>query len=241
MTQQQTEAFERRENRLMSGVEALQQAGATIDKEVGVVAASKEWAGAEDSEEEMERHATETFQRRERRLTFSAEVLERETAMGDKEVAVVTGEKEWAGAEESDDEGAPMTQRQSEAFERREQRLMSGVEGWQKGGVAMDMEVGIVVEAGEWANAQDSDEEVAVHEASVHGRRERRLTIGAEQLEQQTHVVDMEVDVVTAAEDWKSCEESDGEDMQRHYSQAFDRRERRLTSCADAHANGEVA
>ena len=98
-----------------------------------VVTEPKEWAGEEDSEDEkpIERHASRSFEAREKRLTVAAvnlqDLSEGDKIVGDHEVAVVQQQKEWKDGEESEEEThSPdrVAKRASESFQKRESRFL---------------------------------------------------------------------------------------------------------------------
>ncbi|CAJ1421991.1 unnamed protein product [Effrenium voratum] len=108
---------------------------------VAVVEESKEWGAVAESEDEgndekQEKHASESFQAREQRLSVAAEVRKDEQILGDTQVEVVKQPVEWHGGADSDEEGATSREaqsregkavrRMSESFQKRESRLKQG-------------------------------------------------------------------------------------------------------------------
>ena len=95
-----------------------------------VVSEPKEWAGAEDSDDDkpIEKHASRSFEAREKRLTVAAVNLQSDKILGDQEVAVVDQQKEWKDGEESEEEASPdrVAKRASQSFQKRESRLAQG-------------------------------------------------------------------------------------------------------------------
>mmetsp|Transcript_81711 Transcript_81711/g.210382 ORF Transcript_81711/g.210382 Transcript_81711/m.210382 type:complete len:257 (+) Transcript_81711:129-899(+) len=108
-----SQVFLRRESRLSDNIEALKQDRSLGDTDVEVVVQNSEWAAAvEDSDEEgagqpAQRVRTESFSRREQRLSANYVALQKGVMMGDADVEVKTENKEWAGLPkgvDSDDE-----------------------------------------------------------------------------------------------------------------------------------------
>ncbi|OLP92920.1 hypothetical protein AK812_SmicGene25230 [Symbiodinium microadriaticum] len=95
-----------------------------------VVSEPKEWAGADESDDDkpIEKHASRSFEARERRLTVAAVNLQSDKILGDQEVTVVDQQKEWKDGEESDEEASPdrVAKRASQSFQKRESRLAQG-------------------------------------------------------------------------------------------------------------------
>jgi hypothetical protein len=142
------QAFEAREKRLTVASQQLDKEAMMADIDVAVASETKEWAGAGDSDDEegpnhLEQRATQAFNDREKRITFSEEQMKREMQLADAEVAMVKEKKEWAAAADDSDEEGPekRNQRASQAFQAREQRLTAGAASERRlsGGVSQDI------------------------------------------------------------------------------------------------------
>merc|ERR1719401_1720117 len=102
-------SYARRERRLTVTTDALQRGHALGDRQVSVVRHGAEWAGAEDSDHEeqgprMEHHHSDSYNKRERRLSATSEALAQRSVLGDVEVRVRDHGEEWRGAADSDDD-----------------------------------------------------------------------------------------------------------------------------------------
>ena len=104
--------------------------GRRLSSELPLVNEPKEWAGAEDSDEDkpIEKHASRSFEAREKRLSMAAVSLKDDKILGDQQVEVVDQKKEWKGGDESEEEVSPdrVARRASESFQKRESRLAQG-------------------------------------------------------------------------------------------------------------------
>lgn len=257
--QHATAALAARERRLTAGAEALALAGAAVaSRETAVVVTeSGEW-GDDDSDEEpgaAEQHASSLMAARERRLTAGAEAIARlapvAAEIGERDVAVVSEEKEWAELDdEEEDQGGAAEQHASSALAARERRLTAGAEALALAGqLAAPLasgDVALVAEGKEWVEDNDEDEveEGAAerHASSQLAARERRLTAGAEaiaaaaQLGPGEDVGQRDVAVVESGE-WAELEEEEEEEAgaaEQHASARLAARERRLTAGAEA-------
>lgn len=248
------ERFRMRERRLSSGAEVLESVCPIADREVGLVSESKEWAAAEESdqgevaetqkedealEREMLHHHSERFNRRERRLTAGDEVLQQVALpVLDRDVSVVFQRQEWVDAEDSDEDETKVARHQSERFESRVRRLMSGEAALQESGPGADREVVLKSEEADWADGQDSDEEPEKIAEEAFARRERRLMSGAEPLQWGCPRGDKDMDLAHECNDWACADTSDDEaeagpvKMAKSESERFQLRERRLTTSA---------
>jgi len=238
-----TETFQARERRLTVSAEEIDKQLAMGDADVPVVAEDKEWAGADEADSDdgvdnIDEHATKTFQAREKRLSVSAEEIEKELVMGDTDVPVVTENKEWAGADDadSDDGKCNADGHASEIFQAREKRLSLSTEELQKQQVIGDMDVPVVSQSKEWewAGAEDVDDvdQFDHHASEIYKARERRLTICTEELEKEMVIGDVDVPIVSQGKEWAGDDEAtedNVEDPDLHPSTVFEARERRLT------------
>eukprot|EP00930_Biecheleria_cincta_P057206 TRINITY_DN43181_c0_g1_i1.p1 TRINITY_DN43181_c0_g1~~TRINITY_DN43181_c0_g1_i1.p1 ORF type:complete len:616 (+),score=167.74 TRINITY_DN43181_c0_g1_i1:151-1998(+) len=191
-----SQSFMAREQRISLNAEALHCEAPIGDKDVEVIAHSKEWTGAQDSDDEqepsqqkMEKRASASYEARERRLSASAEVLNAQKQLGDQDVEVVTHSKEWEPHLDSEDEHEPEArrlERQAEsAFAAREHRLSLAADALREQRPMGDHEVKVVPEQKEWGGVQDSDDEHEPHQRTLERRasesfaaREKRLSIG---------------------------------------------------------------
>lgn len=191
-----SQSFMAREQRISLNAEALYCEAPIGDKDVEVIAHSKEWTGVQDSDDEqepseqkMEKQASASYEARERRLTASAEVLSTQKQLGDQDVEVVTHSKEWEQHSDSEDEHEPEArkfERQAEsAFAAREQRLSLAADALREQLPLGDHEVKVVPEQKEWGGMQESDDEHEPHQRTLERRasesfsaREKRLSIG---------------------------------------------------------------
>lgn len=196
------EVHRRRERRLTHGASVRELEVAIGDAEVPVMAEGAEWAGAEaNSDDEgdgqaMERRHSESFQRRERRLTFGEEQLKAERSIGDLDVEVLAQETEWAGCKDgsdSEEDGEAAQRRHADdSCRSRERRLTFGAEALKGDTPLGDLEVPVVAHSSEWGALEDEDEEDD-HERSHTERsraRERRLTAGEEALKRVAQLGD---------------------------------------------------
>mmetsp|Transcript_68476 Transcript_68476/g.155141 ORF Transcript_68476/g.155141 Transcript_68476/m.155141 type:complete len:259 (-) Transcript_68476:118-894(-) len=130
------EALARREKRLTVGAEAinraLQQETLLGDADVQVVSQTHEWRGLEDSDEEAQgkvqfnRRASDAYSAREKRLSVGLEAIRRSREGS----IIIVQEKEWAGAEDSDDEPVveKLCSHAKTTHNARERRLTAGAE-----------------------------------------------------------------------------------------------------------------
>jgi len=253
----ETAQFRRREKRLTFGAEVLQKADLLGDADVEVVAQDTEWCGFRDDDddedtENLDRHATEIFRNREKRLTAGAsalQALQQGCIMGDADVEVMAQNKEWACIEDSDDEDEAQVKEHhaTECFRRRERRLTVGADSVVKEGLAVHSELEVIAQNTEWSGIADEDdnngsENLDSHATEVYRRREKRLTIGTEALRQERLLGDAEVQVVAQAQEWSGAGGLDSEDEaeEAHASTSFRRREKRLTVGAEALKEGRV-
>jgi len=226
----------------------LQLADSVID----VVAESKEWDAAVDSDEDdapgsKEKYASQLSRNREKRLTVGMEQLEKAAILADTEVNVVAETNEWAGVVESDDEDdgpQKLEVRATEAYQRRESRLTVSAEQLQKELIVADQEVDLVIESKEWVDADNSDEEnggtnLEQTASEAHQAREKRITLGSQQLEKALILADAEVGVVTESKEWKDEVDTDEDDLpgniwqEKRASRQFQAREKRLSVGAE--------
>jgi len=245
-----SEVYERREIRLASTATAARSEATSLsDKEVKVVAQTKEWTGVDDSDGEdgppIDRHASETFERREQRLAAASAATGREEViMADKEVNVSSQVKDWAGADDSDEDGGPLIERHaSETFERREKRLSFAVQAaaCDQAQVLADMEVPITSQVKDWVEADDSDEDgppIEHHASHTFERREQRLAHASAAVQNEDKsIADKEVAITSQTKDWVGADDSDegdGPPIERHASNTFERREQRLAFASAA-------
>jgi len=222
-----SDAHMARERRLSSGAEALhsqlaalQASRAAGEKDVQVVAESKEWGEVEDedsddddgnAEDKRCRRASDAHMAREKRLSCGAEALHlqlaalqpRSSVISERDVQVVAESKEW-GEVEDDSEDDHDGEDDAEAQRRR-------------------------------------------RASNAHMTRERRLSSSAEALHMQLAplqaspvVGGRDVQVVAESEEWgEASDDSDGDDDAealrcRRASDAHMARERRLSSSAEA-------
>lgn len=245
-----TQKYQARERRLSYGAEALKLEKTLGDVDVEVLSEKKEWAGGQDSDDEnddpqLDQLASEAFAAREKRLTLGAEMLKLEKSLGDTDVEVVTQNQEWAGLEDSDKENGDenIDRHLQEICQARERRFTRGEEALKQEMLLGDADVEVVVQTTEWAGNEDSEEEDGTkvldhHAAETYNARERRLTVGEEVLKQGMLLGDADVEVVTQSTEWAGHNDSDEdencEQMDRHASDTYEAREKRLTLGAEA-------
>eukprot|EP00933_Yihiella_yeosuensis_P022059 TRINITY_DN17366_c0_g2_i1.p1 TRINITY_DN17366_c0_g2~~TRINITY_DN17366_c0_g2_i1.p1 ORF type:complete len:525 (+),score=132.25 TRINITY_DN17366_c0_g2_i1:100-1674(+) len=253
--QRASQSFQKREKRLSVAVEALKEEKPLGDTEIQVKSETKEWNGAQDSDDEndakkFEKSASEAFRAREKRLTVAAEALKQELPMGDTEVQVVSETKEWRDVQDSDDEDASPRksfERRSSAvasagFQARERRLSVQAVVLQQEKLMGDQEVPVVAQATEWSAAQalDSDDEAPEVSASQsYKAREKRLTIAVEALKEEKPIGDQEVQVVSQSQEWSQADDSDEErspkkTFERRASQCLNKMEKRISLAQEA-------
>lgn len=246
---QATTHFEARERRLTVALAALKNEVPLADKEVPLHLQDNEWKQAEDldddaSPQQLESHAAEVYAARERRLSISAMALQQEKIIGDTDIPVVFQAKEWEQTDDVDDETNELNLQQvaSSSYANRERRLSLAAEVLKQETPLGDQEVPVLVQASEWDQQGESDEEDVEetferHAATSYAARERRLTVASEALQQDIPIGDVEVEVVPQAKEWKLDQESDDEQSPRHFEKqataSFDARERRLSVAAE--------
>lgn len=233
-----SEMYEAREKRLTRGVDELEEA-MLGDADVEVIVQNAEWAGGaavDDEDDKFEQHAAEVYEARERNLT--AREVNEELVMGDVDVPVLAESKEWAGDADDDEEDAGDPDRHAtEVFEVREKRLCENAEQLGKEVVLGDADVQVLKEATEWAGGVDSEDDgspvkMDSHASEIYKARERRLSKGAEELEKEVMVGDVDVEVLPESKEWAG-EVSDNEDAEQQAAEAFEHRERRLSAGAE--------
>lgn len=241
LDQYASEAYKKREKRLTSGEEILVQEKIIPDIEVEVFEQSAEWAATGDdsgAEDNPEDHESETYQARERRLTAGAEVLGQGTTRGDEEVEVVAENGEWSADVQNEDVNGPdgLAQNATEAFQSRERRLTAGAEVLGQVPIIGDVDVEVVVQSSEWDGDAAVDEAGPdKHEAELFQRREKRLSTATEALQQMSIVGDADVEVKTESTEWAAGADGDGDQSpSKHETDVFERREKRLSTAADA-------
>lgn len=159
--------------------------------------------------------------------------------IGDADVEVHTEGKEWHHESDSGDSGDESKRRHAaDAFRKRERRLTLGEQAILSDRPQGDKDVDLVPEGSEWAHHEEdsSDGEGASvrFNEEVNRRRERRLTRGASIRELEVTMGDAEVQVLAEGTEWAGAEENsddegDGQALQRCHSEAFRKRERRIT------------
>jgi len=250
-----TETFVAREKRLSFASQVLQQEKQLGDREVEVVQQGKEWAAAEESDEEpaakkLERRHSESFQAREKRLSHAAVALEEEKQIGDQEVRVVPSEKDWAAADDSEDdhepESAKLERQAAASFAVRERWLSARAAVMKQKAQIGDVEVEVVPQTKEWAGAQDSGDErepqsrkLERRHSESFARREKRMSVNAPR---KTWAGEKLVAVVAEQKEWKGLQDSDDEEesMERRASASFAAREKRLSVGAIAMQQNQV-
>jgi hypothetical protein len=224
------------------------------DADVEVHAEGQEWQHESDSgddsahtEQSKRRHAEDSFRKRERRLTLGEQAILSDRPHGDKDVDLVPEGSEWAHheADSSDGEGARVRFNE-EVHRRRERRLTRGTSIRELEVTIGDAEVQVVAEGTEWAGAEANSDDEGDGQAlqrchsEAFRRRERRITLGEEQLKAERSIGDLDVEVLAQETEWAGCEdgsdsEEEGEDAQRrHADDSCRSRERRLTFGAEA-------
>eukprot|EP00440_Ansanella_granifera_P046168 gb/GFBE01050001.1/.p1 GENE.gb/GFBE01050001.1/~~gb/GFBE01050001.1/.p1 ORF type:complete len:513 (+),score=131.73 gb/GFBE01050001.1/:1-1539(+) len=256
MERQASESFAAREKRLSVGAEVREEhdrMGVT-EKEVEIVQETKEWGegegeGEEEShEKQLEQNASAAFRARERRLTVAAEALKTENIIGDVDVPVVLHSKEWAGAEDSDEDTVDSSptrfeRRASESFAARERRISVCAEVLKQEKVIGDTDVIVVPQASEWKGADDSDDDQDTNQfekraSQAYTAREKRLSVAVQALQEANIIGDRDVQVVPQAKEWGAVEDSEDEAptrqscFERRASASFENREKRLTAAA---------
>eukprot|EP00927_Polykrikos_kofoidii_P081853 TRINITY_DN7971_c0_g1_i1.p1 TRINITY_DN7971_c0_g1~~TRINITY_DN7971_c0_g1_i1.p1 ORF type:complete len:888 (-),score=203.57 TRINITY_DN7971_c0_g1_i1:95-2707(-) len=222
-----TELYEAREKRLVAGSASLKEMEIHGDHQVDIMPSTKEWAGQQNSDDDgddwnqVQRHATDSFNARERRLSLSMDGVDRDKPLGDVEVEVVSQVKEWTGLrqDDSDDDGvlteSKVSKLVSDRFLAREVRLSMSVQAMATGAQLADVEVDLLPQSKEWSglinagSSEDSDdgeaeiEEVARRRAaSSFEARERRLTVGSEALKVAQQMGDVDIGLVKQAKEW---------------------------------------
>lgn len=190
-----------------------------------MLAEDKEWAEAEDSEEDddapnwQQKRESQVYNAREQRFSMSQAQLEKELALADAEVNVVSESKEWSAGVDSDDDASPtkLEKNAAQAFEEREKRITISQEQLQKELMMADQEVDVVAEIKEWAAAGDSDEEEGPNHleqraSQAFTAREKRLTVGAERLSQQMIISDAEVKILAESKEWAEADDDTDDD-----------------------------
>jgi len=244
LEQRASRAFEAREQRLTFGAEQMKKELILADGEMDIVAETKEWTADVDSEEDdvpnwQEKRESQVYSAREKRLTISAEQLEKGVGLTDAEVDVVAESKEWAGEAESDDDDGPnhVEQIASQAYNAREKRLTVGTEQLQKDLQFADAEVTVAAETKEWAGEDGSDDDGPNHlgnaATQAYNAREKRLTVGTEQMQKELMLVDAELKITAEKKEWAGEVDSEEDDapnwQEKRASVSFNQREKRLS------------
>lgn len=195
----------------------------------------------------LDSSATKAYQAREKRLTVGQEQLQKDLMLADVEVKVVAQSKEWgAGVEDSDDEAdaspKKLDKRASLAYDARETRLAVALLQMEKEGQLADAEVKVTIESKEWGAGVDSDDEdespkkLDKSATTAYQAREKRLTVGQEQMEKDLMLYDAEVKVVAETKESCAFVDSDDDDVdenpkqfEKRASVAYDAREKRLS------------
>jgi len=206
-----------RERRLSSGAQALhsklaamgaslrpqlpaQASSIVAEKDVQVVAESKEWGEEEDNDSDGDdnteaqrcRRASDAHMARERRLSSSAQALHLQLAAlqaskvaGEREVQVMAESKEWGEVKDDDSDGndnaeVQRCRRASDAHIARERRLSSGAQALhmqlgalQASQVAGERDIHVMAESKEWGEVEEDDSD---GEENAEGQRCRRAS-----------------------------------------------------------------
>jgi len=287
---QAANSFEARERRLTQSAEMLQQVQTLGDRDIEIVSQTVEWSGPPDSgdeefiEERLDNHARRLHEARERRLSQGTEMLQKDLALGDKEIEVVEQSIEWACTQKiSDDDGFIEEQLDHHAvdvFERREKRLSTAAAALLAEALLGDQDVNVIKQDEEWTGIREADQAASTekrlssrktsrkttdsrksewwstndneddeddleeHAEDVYMARERRLTHCLELSKEDAMIGDTDVQLVAEQAEWTACPEACEEDIQgqaellnAHAVQAYDNRERRLTAAAEVLEN----
>eukprot|EP00931_Biecheleriopsis_adriatica_P039114 TRINITY_DN2237_c0_g1_i1.p1 TRINITY_DN2237_c0_g1~~TRINITY_DN2237_c0_g1_i1.p1 ORF type:complete len:561 (+),score=126.67 TRINITY_DN2237_c0_g1_i1:87-1769(+) len=237
-------SFAAREKRLSVAQDVMKQLPVMGDNEVKVVSHHKELAGVEDSDDEVkpqhaaERRASASFAAREKRLSVAQEVMKQMPLLGDREVQVVSHDRELRGAEDLEEESPE--QLATASFEAREKRLSSASVVLQP---SMGYkEVQVVPEKRELLGVDDSDgDEVGdAHFRASFAAREKRLSQAIEVMQQTQLMGDRDVQVISHPQELPGAEDSEDEAplsparrSERRASASFTAREKRLSVAAD--------
>mmetsp|Transcript_65174 Transcript_65174/g.172673 ORF Transcript_65174/g.172673 Transcript_65174/m.172673 type:complete len:177 (-) Transcript_65174:180-710(-) len=140
--------YQAREKRLSVAEEKLKIFPVLGDVEVDILPQKKEWQAVVDSDEDdspkrRNRHNSDMFDAREKRLAAGGKALSKENLIGDTDVVVLPECKEWDGLkEESDDEGGQLEGHATASFEAREKRLSVSEQILKDGAPVVDADIG---------------------------------------------------------------------------------------------------
>jgi hypothetical protein len=240
-----TDNYRSRERRLTVSTDLLEKGVQLGDTDLEVVAQTTEWAAGldssdeEDTEKPLERHSSDRFRARERRISVSQQALDEEKTLGDQDVEILAQNAEWAGdsdgdSDEEDEDG------QVDIFKARERRLTLSFEMLKEEKSLGDQDVEVITQDTEWLACGDSDEEddgqILKCQQALYEAREVRRKLTAEILESAVPIGDLEVEIVQQEmgalkhSEWASMEsDEEDEDVKRHATDSFERREKRLT------------
>mmetsp|Transcript_51484 Transcript_51484/g.122437 ORF Transcript_51484/g.122437 Transcript_51484/m.122437 type:complete len:353 (+) Transcript_51484:101-1159(+) len=209
--------------------------------EVEVLPQCYEWEAGQDSDDDadekekegvLQRHASQQFEIREKRLSAVTARLQNDISLGDVDIEVLHQQKEWAALADSDDEEwsaaakhdaetAVVADHEAEVFAKRERRLTARSATLELAKVLGDAEVEVVALEKEWdadladgLAADDSPGHRQKHHTALFEVRERRLTATTDKLATDGALGDVDVEIVAQDKEWKCLEDSDAEEDQ---------------------------